>query len=59
MNGKTKFVILGLLLAAILSLFLSHFWSFTLCALQSLVATGMVPFSVLSNCGVGSIYFLL
>jgi hypothetical protein len=42
MNGKTKFLILGLVLAVALGLFLSHFWSYTICALEKAVATGFV-----------------
>ena len=46
MNGKTKFLILGLILGVVLGLFLSHFWSFTICALEKAVATGIAPLVV-------------
>ena len=61
MNGKTKFLILGLLFAAVLSIFLSNFWSFTICALSRIVASGIVPLFVLSKFGAGitGICFLL
>jgi len=61
MNGKTKFLILGLLLAAVLNIFLSSFWSFAICALSRVVASGVVPLFVLSKFGAGitSIRFLL
>ncbi|PYT98943.1 MAG: hypothetical protein DMG38_13735 [Acidobacteria bacterium] len=43
MRGNTKFLILGLLLGLGLSFFLSHFWSFTLCAIRNAVASGRAP----------------
>ena len=61
MNGKTKFLIVGLLLLAALSFFMGHFWSFTIYVLQKAVATGFVPVSVFSKLFVGitEIRFLL
>jgi len=60
MNGKTKFLILGLVLAVALGLFLSHFWSYTICALEKAVATGFVPLVVSKfAAGITGMRFLL
>jgi hypothetical protein len=53
MTGKTKFLILGLLLLVALSFFLGHFWSFALCALRNAVAAGIAPLLVFSKFFVG------
>ncbi len=60
MNGKTKFLIVGLLLLITLSFFVRHFWSYSVCALQHAVA-GMVPLVVLSKffAGIVGLHFLL
>jgi hypothetical protein len=42
MNGKTKFLILGLVLAMALGFF-SHFWSYMICVLEKAIAVGIVP----------------
>jgi hypothetical protein len=61
MNGKTKFLIIGLLLMATLSFLLGHFWSYTICALQKVAATGFGPLLVSSKflAGITSIRFLV
>jgi hypothetical protein len=61
MNAKKKFLIAGLLLMAILSFFLGHFWSYTICVLQKAVVVGVVPFFVSSKflAGITGIRFLL
>ncbi|HVH73198.1 MAG TPA: hypothetical protein VNB49_19095 [Candidatus Dormibacteraeota bacterium] len=53
MNGRTKFLIIGLLLVLALSFFLGHFWSYMMCALQKVVAGGIVPLFVFSKLFVG------
>jgi hypothetical protein len=61
MNGQKKFLILSLVVLAALSFFLGHFWSYTVCALQRVVATGFVPLFVFSKLvpGVAHVPFLL
>ena len=46
MNAKEKMLIVWLLLVVALGFFLSHFWSFTVLALQKAVATATVPLLV-------------
>ena len=60
MNGKKKFLILGLLLLALLSFFLGDFWSCTLCALETAVAAKVMPL-VLSkiSAAIAVVVFLL
>jgi len=52
MNGKTKFLILGLLLVVALGFFLSHFWSYTICVLEKAIALEIAPL-VLSRVAAG------
>jgi len=61
MNGKSKFLITGLLLVAALSFSLAHFWSFTACALGKTVADGVLVLVVFSKflAGITGIHFLL
>ncbi len=61
MNGKTKFLIVGLLLLATLSFFLGHFWSYTVWLLQKAVVVEIVPSFVFAKfiAGITGMSFLL
>jgi hypothetical protein len=61
MNAKKKLLIAGLLLMAILSLFLGHFWSYTVCVLQKAIVVGIVPLFVFSKflAGIAGMHLLL
>jgi hypothetical protein len=60
MNGKEKMLLVWLVLVVALGFFLSHFWSFTVCALRNAVAAGMIPVAV-AGCltGITAMPFLL
>ena len=61
MNGKKKFLILGLLLVAALGFFLDYFWSCTICAFGKAVASAVVVLLVFSKlfAGIAGMHFLL
>jgi hypothetical protein len=61
MNGRTKFLIIGLLPVLALIFFLSHFWSQTVCALGKVVAAGAVLLVLFSKllAGINAVHFLL
>ena len=60
MNAKEKMLLVWLVLLVALGFFLSHFWSFTVCALRSAVAAGMIPLAVLPCLtGITAVHFLL
>ena len=59
MNAKEKMLIVWLLLVVALGFFLSHFWSFTVLALQNAVATATVPLLVSKLlAGISATHFL-
>ena len=60
MNAKEKMLLVWLVLAVAWFFFLSHFWSFTVCALRNAVAAGMLPWAV-ARClpGITAMHFLL
>ena len=61
MNGKTKFLIIALLLVVALVVFLGHFWSYTLCTFGKTVAAGLVVLLVFLKllAGMTGVHFLL
>ena len=61
MNAKEKLLLVGLLLVVALSFFLGHFWSYTICALQKVAATEIVPllFFTKFTAGITGALFLL
>lgn len=61
MNGRTKFLIIGIVLVLALSFFVGHFWSQTVCALGKAVAAGAVLFVLFSKllAGINGVHFLL
>lgn len=60
MNGKKKFLILGLLLLALMSFFLGDFWSWAVYALENALAAKVLSL-VLSKilAGTAAVAFLL
>jgi hypothetical protein len=61
MNGKKNSLIIALLLVVALSLFVGHFWSYTVCALGKAVAPGLVELLVFLKflAGITGMHFLL
>ncbi|HYL86982.1 MAG TPA: hypothetical protein VE263_22350 [Candidatus Angelobacter sp.] len=49
MSTKDKLLLIWLLMIVALSFFISHFWSFTIYAIQKAVALGVVPLLVASR----------
>ena len=61
MNGKSKFLVIGLIGVVALSFLLGGFWSQAVCALGKVVAAGAVFLVVFSKllAGISGVHFLL
>jgi len=61
MKSKTKFLIIGVMLAVALSFFVGGFWGQTVCSLGKAVAAGAVLLVVFSKllAGISGVHFLL